>query len=293
MSPVFSVRLFRPFLSFLLLRAAFAVQPPAPAAAQTQPSSELDALASSVAEQIAKSGKKIRKVIVSDWNGPEGKPLPLGAWLADQFSAALARADKGLEVMDRAPLRAALKEGQLDTSDLSDLITAREVLRRLGAEAVVMGGIAAVGNGLGVTLAVTRVSRRMEMIGVTNGKLAMTLEMEALLGVPLEALHPQYGIFRAGAGGVSSPECRHCPDPEYSTEARRKNHEGTVTLEVTITPEGHVSDIKVVKAAGFGLDEKAIEAVKKWRLRPARAPDGSPVPVRVPVEVRFRLIGGS
>ena len=38
-----------------------------------------------------------------------------------------------------------------------------------------------------------------------------------------------------------------------------------------------------------GLDEKAIEAVQKWRFKPG-VKDGKPVPVAATVEVNFRLL---
>jgi hypothetical protein len=43
-----------------------------------------------------------------------------------------------------------------------------------------------------------------------------------------------------------------------------------------------------VKPLGYGLSEKAIEAVMKYRFKPAMK-DGKPVPVRVNIEVYFRL----
>jgi periplasmic protein TonB len=45
----------------------------------------------------------------------------------------------------------------------------------------------------------------------------------------------------------------------------------------------------VVKGLGLGLDEKAIEAVRTWRFRPAAGPNGHPAPVRQTIEVTFHL----
>jgi len=45
----------------------------------------------------------------------------------------------------------------------------------------------------------------------------------------------------------------------------------------------------VVKSPGLGLDEKAIEAVRQWKFRPAVGPSGKSVPTQVPIEVTFRL----
>jgi TonB family protein len=55
-----------------------------------------------------------------------------------------------------------------------------------------------------------------------------------------------------------------------------------------IDPDGHTRNIRIARALGLGLDDKAIEAVRGWRFEPARK-DGRPVPVEVTVEVNFRL----
>ncbi len=57
---------------------------------------------------------------------------------------------------------------------------------------------------------------------------------------------------------------------------------------VVVTSDGKVTNIRVVKSPGMGLDEKAIEAVRKWRLKPGMK-DGRPIDVQVPVEVTFRM----
>jgi protein TonB len=58
---------------------------------------------------------------------------------------------------------------------------------------------------------------------------------------------------------------------------------------VVITLDGRATNIQVVKSPGLGLDEKAIEAVRQWKFRPAVGPGGKPVPSQVPIEVTFRL----
>jgi protein TonB len=98
------------------------------------------------------------------------------------------------------------------------------------------------------------------------------------------------GVFRAGTGGVGYPTCFYMPDPKYSEEARKAKYQGVVVLEGTITLDGRVTDIQTVKGPGLGLEEKAVEAVKDWRCKPAMGPNGKPVPTRVPIEVNFRLL---
>ena len=89
-------------------------------------------------------------------------------------------------------------------------------------------------------------------------------------------------------GGVSAPRAIYDPDPEYSEEARKAKHQGTVILWIVVGPDGRPRDIRVQRALGLGLDEKAVEAVRKWRFAPAMR-DGHPVAVEVNIEVNFRL----
>jgi TonB family protein len=95
------------------------------------------------------------------------------------------------------------------------------------------------------------------------------------------------GVFRVG-GGVSPPRALDTPDPEYSEEARKAKYQGTCILWLIVGPDGHPRDIKVARALGMGLDEKAIQAVRNWKFAPAMK-DGKPVAVQINVEVNFRL----
>jgi len=95
------------------------------------------------------------------------------------------------------------------------------------------------------------------------------------------------GVFRVG-GGISAPQAISTPDPDYTEEARNAKTQGTCILGLIVDAEGHPRDIRVVRGLGFGLDAKAIEAVRQWRFQPARK-DGEPVNVQISVEVSFRL----
>jgi TonB family protein len=92
-----------------------------------------------------------------------------------------------------------------------------------------------------------------------------------------------------GNGGRTQPRAIYAPNPEYSDQARKAKVQGTVVLTVTVDASGNVADVKVVKSLGSGLDEKAIEAVRTWKFKPATE-DGTPVRSEVPVEVSFHLL---
>ena len=64
---------------------------------------------------------------------------------------------------------------------------------------------------------------------------------------------------------------------------------GSVLLSILIDEQGVPQDAKVVRPLGSGFDEKAIEAVQKWRFKPGTR-GGVPVKVRANVEVNFKLL---
>jgi protein TonB len=77
--------------------------------------------------------------------------------------------------------------------------------------------------------------------------------------------------------------------PEYPRRARLAGIEGEVVLEVVVDRYGRVaSDVKVVTAVPE-LERAAIDAVRKWRFRPARDRAGTAVAVVMEVPVRFVL----
>jgi protein TonB len=96
------------------------------------------------------------------------------------------------------------------------------------------------------------------------------------------------GAYRIG-GGVSAPTILFKVEPEYSEEARKAKFQGTVVLAVIVDEHGNPRDIRVQRPLGLGLDQKAVEAVEKWRFSPGKK-DGKPVAVQAVIEVNFRLL---
>src|SRR5712671_3735476 len=95
------------------------------------------------------------------------------------------------------------------------------------------------------------------------------------------------GIFHVG-GGVSPPRPIYQAEPEFSEEARKAKYQGVCVLSLIVGTDGLPSHIHVVSSLGMGLDEKAIEAARKWRFEPAMK-DSHAVPVEINLEVSFHL----
>lgn len=95
------------------------------------------------------------------------------------------------------------------------------------------------------------------------------------------------GPYRAGSG-IEPPRLLREVKAAYTDEARRANISGDVEMEITIRRDGSVSDVRVLRGLGGGLNDRAVAAVRQWRFAPARL-KGVPVDVIVEVSVEFSL----
>jgi len=103
-------------------------------------------------------------------------------------------------------------------------------------------------------------------------------------GQPAETLK----AYRVGQG-VSPPVVISKVEPAYSDQARNAKLQGNVLLQLVVDEHGLPQQISVARSLGMGLDEKAVEAVRRWRFRPGMK-DGHPVAVQATIEVNFRLL---
>lgn len=87
---------------------------------------------------------------------------------------------------------------------------------------------------------------------------------------------------------LTVPRVLNQVEAEFSKEARRKHHSGTVLATMMVTEEGTPADARIVVPAGFGLDEQALKAIRNYRFSPSTL-DGVPVPVPIVIEVNFKF----
>jgi protein TonB len=97
------------------------------------------------------------------------------------------------------------------------------------------------------------------------------------------------GLAKVG-GGVSAPVVIYSVNPEFSDEARRAKYQGICTVTLIVDAQGNPQNPHVTQALGMGLDEKAIEAIKQYKFKPAYDKDKKKtVAVMVSIEINFHI----
>ena len=95
------------------------------------------------------------------------------------------------------------------------------------------------------------------------------------------------GVYHPG-GAVSAPVIVTMVDAEFSDEARKSKFSGNVQVYLIVDERGNPTHVRVTRSVGMGLDDKAIEAVRQYKFKPAMM-NGKPVKSDVYVDVVFDI----
>ena len=95
------------------------------------------------------------------------------------------------------------------------------------------------------------------------------------------------GPYRPGSG-ITPPRLLHEVKPDYTEDARQRGIEGEVVMEIVVRRDGSVGDVTLVSGLGYGLNERAMAAVRQWRFTPAQR-RGAAIDVLVEAAVEFKL----
>jgi len=96
------------------------------------------------------------------------------------------------------------------------------------------------------------------------------------------------GVVYSPGRGVVAPVPIYAPEAEFSDEARRNRYQGICLISVIVDTHGDPQNPRVVQRLGMGLDEKALDAIRRYKFKPGTK-DGRPVPVMMTIEVDFRM----
>lgn len=161
---------------------------------------EINNLSISMAGDIANADKKM--IAVVDFTDLQGNVTELGRFLAEEFSVALAGADKGFEVVDRTHLKSIIAEHKLSATGLIDPKTARKLGEIAGVEALITGTITPFGDSVRLSVKILDTATA-KVIGASRGNIAKTQAIEELLSRGVES-GQSFGTRPSSTGYVSS-----------------------------------------------------------------------------------------
>jgi TonB family protein len=245
---------------------------------------DMDFLAARIAEKLVKTGNKV--VAVAQFHGQNTTDSwTLGLELSEQLAIALTRASGGIQVFDNARLIKALEGRKWMAIDIGNSQVFGLIAHTEGVQAAVGGKYKILGEFIELSITVTN-AKNERKIAEFKVKIPATQAAETPPDNPVR--DPVTQVFLAGVGGVTSPQCKYCPAPEFSPEAREKSvSKAQTVLLVTVRADGRATDVRVVRPAGYGLDESAAQAVRTWQFTAGHLGNGAPVPTRVDIEVTF------
>lgn len=102
--------------------------------------------------------------------------------------------------------------------------------------------------------------------------------------LPLTALC--LALAPAAFAGREPPVPVRTVAPDYPRELRAHNISGIVMVRCNIDAQGNVAEASIAKSSNENFDNPAMEAVKKWKFKPA-SENGSPVAITVTIPIKF------
>jgi TonB family protein len=210
--------------------------------------------------------------------------------LATASRAAVALVEEGRYVSAHAPLDALARRGVTEAQfELGSLLLLGYGRPQSHAEAYKW-------IRLGADHDPVRAARLIETIAVqlTPAEVeALDDEVAAWKPTVRTACDPSWPTFPPQAvpapPGGKLPEKLAHTEPGYPEQARVRRQSGRVLLQVSVDARGQVGALHVlqVKPPGFGFEEAALDAVRRWRYSPARTAEGQAVDHPLTVFVEF------
>lgn len=161
---------------------------------------EINTLSISIAEKIAKSGKKT--IAVVDFTDLQGNITELGRFLAEELSSELVSAGKAFEVVDRMHLRTILSEHKLSLTGLMDPKTVKKLGQISGVDAILIGTVTPFGESIRLSVKVLATDTA-KIIGSSRGNIPKTQAIEELLAREIET-----GVMIVSRPATSSPSIK-------------------------------------------------------------------------------------
>ncbi len=207
---------------------------------------EINNLSKSMAEKIARSGKKT--IAVVDFTDLQGNITELGRFLAEELSSELVSAGKPFEVVDRMHLRTILSEHKLSLTGLVDPKTVKKLGQLSGVDAIVIGTVTPFGESVRLSIKVLATDTA-KIIGSSRGNIPKTDAIEELLGKGIDTTAKVTGKglpARESGKAKGSGPIRKVDERNFTFELQECKMSGkNVTCHLLITNNGEDEKLEI------------------------------------------------
>jgi TolB-like protein len=210
---------------------------------------EIKGLSADMAEHMSEAGK--RTIAVVDFADLQGNITELGRFIAEEFSVALAGANKGFEVVDRTHLKVLAQEHKLSMTGLIHPETAKKIGQIAGVDALVMGTITPFLDTVRISAKILDTSTA-KLIGGSSCNIEKTKAIEGLLVSAIETARPSE---------LAKPGEPLTPKPQ--SKAERRVVVNKVTFEVIKCERSEGSVICDMMVTNDDID-KVIRTCRKF-----------------------------
>lgn len=267
--------------------------------------SQIQDLATRLLKHADSAGcKKTCSILVANFTGETGQTSPLGVQLADEVSEQLAGQAKGLQIVSRHNLQQYLERERIPSKLLEDDNAARWLATENGANVVLIGYL---------KVGLTEVTLRAQLLDTKdfarrNAAVKTRVEEAVFHDIanlgdvePAEPFGPMPAFVLNGEKieklevvdlgekfKMTPPHCAYHPDPPYTETARQAKAQGNIVLQVALSKDGQILDVRPITGAPYGLNRTSVDTVRTWKCSPA-IQNGAPITGLLPVEVTFRL----
>lgn len=236
----------------------------------------------SAAKYMAKafSTVGIHRMYVPDFCDGSSRPDAHGAFFAATFSDLLAKRAKGFALVSRIDAHRFLQQNNLTDCDLSRPEILSKFSSEFSVDSILSASVLLTENSYSMNF----VLRDLAGTELSRFPYREPCDAETEGAFPPTASPSGWPFYFPMLDGVVLPKGIYMPnvDPRIAGGVT-----GVAILSGLVTTNGKIEQIRVVKGLKPKIDSAAIETLKLWRLVPAKGPDGSAIPVRIPLDFNF------
>jgi len=216
-----------------------------------------------------------------------GAPRWAGAYFAANFAQLLGRDSKSFTVLSRVDAHRYLVENHWTDCDLARPEILQKFVDALDVDALLAGNVQSEKNYFHIDLILRDVSGKARIHCVYE-----ELFRPYTVGCfPASTSSSGWPFYFPMLDGVTLPKAVKTPTYPYPASYKPVLLAGTVVISIVVTTDGNAEQARVVQRVDPDFDSDALTAVKAWHFEPAKSPDGTPVPTRLVLLLRFNLKG--